>query len=119
MAGPFCRCAHALSVHYAGRVCGLCRCKGFSAEPTTGGYFEVYAQAHGRSSDEQLAHDAERFPGGKMAGFICWMSLRRAEFSVRYPECVRSDGALLDYEKWGRFLWGEGQKASVAVGEGA
>ena len=23
-----------------------------------------------------MAHDTERFPGGKMAGFMCWMSDR-------------------------------------------
>jgi hypothetical protein len=34
--------------------------------------FEVYARAHGRSDADQLAHDRQAFPGGRMCGFILW-----------------------------------------------
>jgi len=35
-----------------------------------------YARAHERTPERMLEWDRERFPGGKMAGFILWMSGR-------------------------------------------
>jgi hypothetical protein len=37
----------------------------------------AYAQAHGRTPEEQLEHDSKAYPGGRMAGFICWVSQER------------------------------------------
>lgn len=34
----------------------------------------AYAEAHGRSPEEQLAADRVAYPGGCMAGFILWCS---------------------------------------------
>lgn len=38
--------------------------------------FLAYARAHDLDPDEMLALDAERYPGGKMAGFIVWIGER-------------------------------------------
>lgn len=110
----FCRCAHARSVHYDGKLCGLCACKGFSAEPRTPTSFEAYSQAHGRGPAEQLAHDSARFPGGKMAGYLAWMTLRIAEFkALRGIEHIPPEGPVrADFEAW---LWSEGLRPSVAL----
>lgn len=36
--------------------------------------YVAYAQAHGKSPAEMLAHDAAQYIGGKMTGYICWIS---------------------------------------------
>jgi hypothetical protein len=33
-----------------------------------------YAKVHGRTPDDMLAHDRERWPGGVMTGYILWVS---------------------------------------------
>lgn len=35
--------------------------------------YVAYAAAHGRTTDEMLAHDRDAFPGGRMAGFMIWL----------------------------------------------
>ena len=36
--------------------------------------YVAYAAAHGRTPDAQLAADRQAYPGGRMAGFIVWVS---------------------------------------------
>ena len=42
--------------------------------------YVCYAQVHERDPEQMLAFDAERFPGGKMAGFLIWMGHRWSEY---------------------------------------
>lgn len=42
----------------------------------------AYCAAHGRTPDEQAAADGEKYPGGKMTGFLLWMSARLSEYST-------------------------------------
>src|SRR5690242_1075202 len=92
------RCGHAKGIHTA-RGCPLCTCDCFTADAEWNPVFEAYAMAHGTSPAAMLQYDAERFPGGKMAGFLSWVTLRRAEFEAKYP-----DGNLA---AWLHFVWNE------------
>lgn len=38
----------------------------------------AYCAEHGLTPSEMLARDTALFPGGKMAGFIAWVSARRS-----------------------------------------
>jgi len=42
--------------------------------------FVAYARSHGNSPEAQLELDAEQWPGGKMAGFVLWISERWREW---------------------------------------
>lgn len=61
----------------------------------------AYCVAHGRTPEEMLAHDAERFPGGKMAGFIVWISRQVREWrSTRRVGADLSDDEQEDLTRW-------------------
>lgn len=42
--------------------------------------YVAYARAHGRTPEDQLAHDKREYPGGWMGGFMVWMNQRWAEW---------------------------------------
>ena len=44
--------------------------------------YTAYAQAHGRSPDQMLEFDSERYPGGKMCGFILWIDAKWSEWAT-------------------------------------
>lgn len=66
--------------------------------------FVWYAQSQGRSPEEQLEHDAARYPGGKMAGFILWISEMKGLFRKASPESFTPGYAISDHEAWDEFL---------------
>lgn len=35
--------------------------------------YRIYCEAQGRTPDEQRAHDAKRWPGGRMCGYILFI----------------------------------------------
>lgn len=61
-----------------------------------------YARVHGRSSEEQIAHDRKRWPGGVMCGFILWNRARIVEFGKLRPDCFVADGLIghEEYDAW-------------------
>lgn len=44
--------------------------------------FVLYARHHGKTPEEMLAYDAERFPGGKMYGYNSWVMARWGEWDA-------------------------------------
>lgn len=43
-------------------------------------YYLAYARVHGMAPDQMREHDAARWPGGCMAGFVLWNSKRWREW---------------------------------------
>lgn len=62
-----------------------------------------YARVHGRTPDEQLAHDRERWKGGSMCGFILWGREMLPRFSREHPEAFMV-GRLIDHAAYDRWL---------------
>lgn len=49
--------------------------------------YVAYAEAHQVTPDEMLTFDAERWPGGQLAGFICWIDAQWARFRAVVRAC--------------------------------
>lgn len=49
----------------------------------------VYARAHGKSPEEMKAHDEEAWPGGRMAGYMLWISENLTAFLCERPTIKR------------------------------
>ncbi len=47
--------------------------------------FLAYCRDNGKTPEEMLAADRARYPGGKMAGFISWISAKWEEFAKVHP----------------------------------
>ena len=65
-----------------------------------------YCRVHGRTPDEQHAHDEVAWPGGRMTGFISWMSQQMRAFHAAHPEAFLGGKfhALFNHETWDRWL---------------
>lgn len=67
--------------------------------------YVAYCAAHGVDDpDVMRARDAERWPGGKMCGFILWMRERKAEFVKAHPEGVMRGGGIIDHDAYTAFI---------------
>jgi len=63
----------------------------------------IYCQKHEKTSDEMLAFDHKRFPGGVMAGFIMWINKHARAFKQTFPEsCI--GGHIVNQDKFTKFL---------------
>jgi hypothetical protein len=56
-----------------------------------------------------LREDDERWPGGKMCGFMLWIAQRRTEFRKANPEAFLISpwdqyGSIFDFKAWDKFL---------------
>lgn len=83
-------------------------------------YYVAYALAHGRAPRAMLDADVLDWPGGKMCGFILWMSTRWAQWRKLHdiePDAVLSDLGHADFAGWlaGRsFQIGEGLEGPIS-----
>ena len=64
--------------------------------------FLAYARSRGETPEETLAHDEHRYPGGKMTGFMAWISARWAEWHAErghYSPILTEDDHR-DFDEW-------------------
>ena len=62
-----------------------------------------FATVHGRTSEAQMVHDRERWPGGVMTGFILWMSARWVQWrALRHipRDAPLSEADHRDFDEW-------------------
>lgn len=60
-----------------------------------------YCEVHGKTPEEMSAHDDEAWPGGKMCGFMLWISAAWQAFDKHHS----IDGSSNDREmrRWRKF----------------
>jgi hypothetical protein len=67
-----------------------------------------YCAEHGETDpDVMLAKDSERYTGGRMAGFLLWVSAKRRAFHASNPKAFFQGSAasgISDLGAWYRFL---------------
>ena len=61
--------------------------------------YVAYCHAHGRTPDEMLEYDRERFPGGVMCGFILWNEEQWLLFEAAH-KAVIANGGDRHYWRW-------------------
>ena len=66
----------------------------------------AYARENGNIAADQLAIDSKRWPGGRMAGFMLWISGKLQAFRKAHPECFMPGacGALVDHAAFDAFI---------------
>lgn len=65
--------------------------------------YVAYARAHGCSPEDMLKLDEEHYPGGRMAGFITWVSERWADWRVandRPRDAILSSEDHASFDAW-------------------
>ena len=90
---------------FAHRVAGRAMC-GDRFNPR----FEAYAKAHGRTPEQQLESDGQRWPGARMLGFSEWIMGKWDEWTrERLKDSPRPNGWTAI--EWRRYLasWHDGE----------
>lgn len=72
-------------------------------DPKTQINYHCYAYARRLTVAESKAKDAEKYPGGAMAGFIVWIGLRSAEYAEVYPNKMEG-GNKMDPTHWATYI---------------
>ncbi|OXI67415.1 hypothetical protein CFB81_22415 [Burkholderia sp. AU28863] len=62
--------------------------------------FLAHAQSRGMTPEQVRDADCVAFPGGRMAGFICWNSARVREFVAETGADRRDVTRLGSYDAW-------------------
>lgn len=67
--------------------------------------YTLYAKLHGKSEEDMIKLDRERYPGGCMTGFMAWVQHHLLEYRDAHPEQHVHDvdrrpmyGAFVDHE---------------------
>ncbi len=66
--------------------------------------YAAYAKSHGHTPDEQRAADEIRWPGGRMAGFVRWVSEQLRAFRKAHPEAFGPGQTLHDQDAFTAWL---------------
>jgi hypothetical protein len=81
--------------------------------------FKAYAVSQGRTPEDQLVHDSEAWPGGKMAGFTLWVHEQWARWSKLFNEKPEwgdnwSDRQIAYFDKWlAGLIFAPGEKVKI------
>jgi hypothetical protein len=62
-----------------------------------------YCAAHGKTPEEMLEHDSEKYPGGTMTGYVLWVEKRKKEFLADHPE-HELFGKIANLDAWSFYL---------------
>jgi hypothetical protein len=80
-------------------------------------YLYYVASQGDRTPEAQMEHDRVEYPGGRMCGFILWISGRRQKFLREHPEAFIGFG-ISDQPLWDSFLKAESSSVSVVSSDG-
>ena len=73
------------------------------SQPSPNAYqfrYLAYCAALGRTPEEQLAHDRQRYPGGSMVGYIVWISNQWARFEDMHQRHLQRTLHHAEFDRW-------------------
>ncbi len=66
--------------------------------------YVLYAADYSREPEAQMEADRERWPGGLMVGYICWIGARWADWLRLNPAAMRSHHTPADHQAFDAWL---------------
>ena len=63
----------------------------------------AYCKEHGNTPENQLAQDGNTYPGGRMTGFMLWISKQKRAFKQASPQSFLH-GDIADQKAFDLFL---------------